>query len=449
MQVPSGLQHAHVRGILHRDLKPANVMISDLPGSDDFVKILDFGLAKMVGPVAGGNKDVTVEGIAIGTPGYMSPEQAAGIPSDRRADIYCTGALLYHMVTGQKAFDGEDLHSVLRRHREETPIAPAAVLPSVRISVQLEDVILRAMKREPGERYQSADDMIAALKDTPEARSEPIPKRPSSRPPENDTRAELPRAKKAQGGHPFRWLFLGGVLGAMTTAGAILYVQRPAAEIEPPAVASKPEPPPPPPKVVEKIVEKVDDMAPVVEATPSPQPEVTVAKEEDDGSNEDDRAPPAEAAAAPHKDVPQVHSIADARKLLRNGDGDSALAGLLRLRRQKPPPAKASEIAQLIGHLYFDRHWWTDALKEYRFAITLDGKARKDNILVANAVRTLGDSVTFARGKKLLVEYVGKGAIGPLKKAARSGASSLLRKNASLVLAQMKTATPTKHGKNR
>jgi hypothetical protein len=64
-------------------------------------------------------------------------------------------------------------------------------------------------------------------------------------------------------------------------------------------------------------------------------------------------------------------------------------------------------------------------------------------------VRTLGDSVTFARGKKLLVEYVGKGAIGPLKKAARSGASSLLRKNASLVLAQMKTATPTKHGKNR
>src|SRR5438445_13560629 len=186
-QILAGLEHAHERGILHRDLKPANVMIVDMEGyPGDFVKLLDFGLAKLAWP-GEDKRDVTVEGIAIGTPGYMSPEQAAGIPSDRRADIYCTGALLYHMVTGQKAFDGEDLHSVLRRHREETPIAPAAMVPSVRISMPLEDIILRAMKREPGERYQSADDMIVALKGTPEARSEPVPKRPSSRPPESDT----------------------------------------------------------------------------------------------------------------------------------------------------------------------------------------------------------------------------------------------------------------------
>jgi eukaryotic-like serine/threonine-protein kinase len=443
MQVLSGLAHAHARGILHRDLKPANVMIVDLAGFDDFVKILDFGLAKMVGPVANGDKrDVTVEGIAIGTPGYMSPEQAAGIPSDRRADIYCTGALLYHMVTGQKAFDGEDLHSVLRRHREETPIAPAAVVPSVRISAQLEDIVLRSMKREPSDRYQSADAMILALKDTPEARSESVAKRPHSRPPENDTRAERPqsRARERGGGYAMRWLFLGGLVGATTAAGGILYVQKPPAEIEPPAVASVPPPPLPKALPAPKIAEPTP--------TPTPEPQAVVEAPraaDDDGSGEDDRAPPPEAAAAPHNDAAPVRTVADARNLLRKGDADGALAGLLHLRRQKPPPARAAEIAQLVGHLYFDRHWWTDALKEYRFAITLDGKARRDSVLVANAVRTLGDNATFPRGRKLIVSYIGKNALGALKKAAHSGASPLLRKNAALVLAQMKPA----HAKNR
>ena len=77
-QILAGLSHAHERGILHRDLKPANIMIVDAAGTDDFVKILDFGLAKMIGPLGGGKRDVTVEGIAIGTPGYMSPEQMHG-----------------------------------------------------------------------------------------------------------------------------------------------------------------------------------------------------------------------------------------------------------------------------------------------------------------------------------------------------------------------------------
>ncbi len=93
-QILGGLEHAHDRGILHRDLKPANVMIVEVEGyRGDFVKILDFGLAKLAWP-GEDKRDVTVEGIAIGTPGYMSPEQAAGVPSDRRSDVYCVGALL-------------------------------------------------------------------------------------------------------------------------------------------------------------------------------------------------------------------------------------------------------------------------------------------------------------------------------------------------------------------
>ena len=110
-----------------------------LPG--DFVKILDFGLAKLAWP-GEDKRDVTVEGIAIGTPGYMSPEQAAGVPSDRRSDIYCTGALLYHLVTGTKAFEGDDVRSVLRRHREETPASPREIKPAAGISKELEDVLV-------------------------------------------------------------------------------------------------------------------------------------------------------------------------------------------------------------------------------------------------------------------------------------------------------------------
>src|SRR3954471_12934886 len=127
-QVRAGPSHARERGIRHRDLKPANIMVVDAVGHTDFVKILDFGLAKLLGQ-HDNKKDVTVAGIAIGTPGYMSPEQAAGVPSDRRSDIYCTGALMYHLVTGSKALEGDDVRSVLRRHREETPKSPREIKP--------------------------------------------------------------------------------------------------------------------------------------------------------------------------------------------------------------------------------------------------------------------------------------------------------------------------------
>jgi serine/threonine-protein kinase len=472
LQVLAGLSHAHERGILHRDLKPANVMIVDAAGTRDFVKILDFGLAKMVGPLAGDLKrDVTVEGIAIGTPGYMSPEQAAGIPSDRRADIYCTGALLYHMVTGAKAFEGDDLHSILRRHREETPISPAAIVPQVKISMPLEDVILRAMKRDPGDRFQSADEMAKALRACPESRSEDSARnsmpssQPSLRPVEFSTKAELPSSRskaRKSGGHAVRWLLVGGLTGAVGTAAGIWYLQR-QPEIEMPAVASLPPKATPPkttpvethPPTETRAPEPVVTPAPVA-VVPSPSPAPTDEARDDDekgddGSGEDDRTPP-EVPAAPKHEMPQVRTLADARVLARRGDSDGALAGLNKLQRAHPapPPARASEIAQLIGHLYFDRKWWTDALREYRFAITVDGRAKADPLLVGNTIRALGDRATAPRARRLLVQYIGRGAVPALRRAAHSGPSPLVRKNAAAVLAQLapgKSSGGRSHGR--
>jgi serine/threonine-protein kinase len=471
-QVLAGLQHAHARGILHRDLKPANIMICDAAGVADFVKILDFGLAKMLDPTAYGNKDVTVEGIAIGTPGYMSPEQAAGIPSDRRADIYCTGALLYHMVTGAKAFDGEDLHSVLRRHREETPAAPRDVVPQVKISPELEAVIFKAMRREPSERYQTVDEMAASLRATPEGiaggdtgEHRPIP---LSRAVEHSTKAEMPSSRareRRSAGAARAWMLLFGgvVVGVAGTVVGLSWfggpdphppplehplankaaVDKTAAAVEKPAVVA--------PAPVEKAaapVEKPADLAapPLVApaATPPPLAAVAIdagaaraeAADEDDGADEDDRAPPPEVPAAPRREMPQVHTLADVRALLKKGDADGALAGLYRLRRARPAPAPraAAEIASLIGNLYFDRRWWTDALKEYRFAVTLDAREKGDVALVANAVRSLGDKQTYPRGRRLILYYVGRGAAPALRRAIKSGASPLARKNAQTVL---------------
>jgi eukaryotic-like serine/threonine-protein kinase len=501
LQILGGLEHAHDRGILHRDLKPANIMIVNTEGyPGDFVKILDFGLAKLAWPGEDG-RDVTVEGIAIGTPGYMSPEQAAGVPSDRRSDIYCAGALLYHLVTGTKAFDGSDVKSVLRRHREETPQSPRELRPGAGISRELEDVLYRSMERDPTDRYQSAKEMASALRKTPEAQrrpeiSEPVMVR-LSRPPtatEVVTRAEAPtsRRQRRRSLAPV-WLGLGLVVGAVATMVAVSYSplgsylrptaaapasarhsspSRPApSTAAPPAgkSVSAPERTPPERTSPERTPPErtpapaspspsgATPLPPGAQATPSagaalaartPPAGAPAADEEeddvpgnDDGSNENDRTPPPEPAAAQRTDAPIIRSVKDARILVKKGETDAALAGLFRLRRAHPAPsaAKSSEIATLIGDLYFDRKWWTEALREYRFAIALDARAKRNDILVNNSVRALADRTTYPRARRLILDYVGRNATPALKRAAKSGATPQLRRRAQKVLATLES----------
>jgi serine/threonine-protein kinase len=505
IQVLGGLSHAHERGILHRDLKPANIMVCDAVGQKDFVKILDFGLAKLLNPIDG-KRDVTVQGIAIGTPGYMSPEQAAGLPSDRRADIYCTGALLYHLVTGQKPFEGDDIHSVLRRHREETPQNPRELKPASAISKELEQVIVRSMQREAAKRYQTAEEMVDALKATPEGRgiqqdpdaSSSEQKRPTSSS-DAATRAEAPSARRPvrKASRSVGLVVAGLALGAAATVGVALYtpfgdrLQEQRSELAqhgPAKSAAKPADKPAPiiaAKPVEKPVEKpadppvdkpADKPAPIAAAPSSvvatldkpipidkpvdaKPPEVdpmlddadSLAAKADDGSGEDDRATPPEVPAVPKRDMPQVRTIADVKQLLKKGDNDGALAALYKMRQKKPTPSakEQAQIATIIGNLYFDRRWWTDALREYRFACRLDEHSKRDRILIDNTVRTLADHGTFLRARRLLLDYIGRGAIPALKSTAKNSASGDLRRRAQRVLesleAKQRTASRKAH----
>jgi serine/threonine-protein kinase len=514
-QILAGLQHAHDRGILHRDLKPANVMIVETEGyPGDFVKILDFGLAKLALP-GEDKRDVTVEGIAIGTPGYMSPEQAAGVPSDRRSDIYCTGALLYHLVTGTKAFDGDDVRSVLRRHREETPASPRALTPAAGISRELEEIIGRAMQRDPSKRFQSAPEMAVALINTPEAKqkAEMDARRTSARPPKlpgvvDRGRDEVPGAasRERRSSGAALWLTGGLAVGAALALAAVVYSPL-GAYVHPQAEATaQPDPqhevaasPPPPAQAKPPAEAKAPEAKPAAEAKASAEvkppaaapaattgtptatatadappsgsggalapggaaapaaaseaarPATATADDEDeeakvdDGSNEDDRTPPPAPAGAPRREAASVRNLGDVRALMRRGDMDGALSGLYRLRRGKQSSASGSQIAILIGNLYFDRKWWTDALREYRFAITLEGRARKDEYLIVNSVHALSDKGTYARARRLIIVYVGKSAVPALRRAAKSGATQAWRQRAQKVLSSLDSRAGRSH----
>ncbi|HKY05650.1 MAG TPA: serine/threonine-protein kinase, partial [Blastocatellia bacterium] len=160
-QVLSAVSYAHRNGIIHRDLKPDNIMLVEAPGSVE-VKVLDFGIARMIG---GGNLTLTGEG--FGTPAYMSPERITATEAvDHRIDIYSAGIILFEMLTGfvpfkSTATDPSIYWSEMRRLHEHEPLPRLAALG---VSEDLETIVRKATAKRPDDRYQTADDMLAALK---------------------------------------------------------------------------------------------------------------------------------------------------------------------------------------------------------------------------------------------------------------------------------------------
>ncbi len=167
-QILAGLAHAHAQGIIHRDLKPENILVASVEGHGEHMLIADFGLAKLRD-----DHSVTT-GIALGTPGYMSPEQTTGESADVRADIYTAGILLYELLIGHKPFHAESPFEVMRMHREVTPMPLRMALPEQPFSGPLEQVIARALAKQRDDRFPTATQFLSALEATPEAkRSEP------------------------------------------------------------------------------------------------------------------------------------------------------------------------------------------------------------------------------------------------------------------------------------
>lgn len=160
-QVVSALAHAHAQGIVHRDLKPHNIMIGRGQDGRDLATLLDFGIAKTFEVDA--QTKVTSTGFAVGTPHYMSPEQAGAGPVDARSDLYAIGVILYQMLAGEPPFADASTPAILVKHLTETPVRPSAKRPERAVPPGLERIAMRCLEKKPEARFQSADELLRTL----------------------------------------------------------------------------------------------------------------------------------------------------------------------------------------------------------------------------------------------------------------------------------------------
>lgn len=152
IQILRALQHAHARGVIHRDIKPHNIMLF----TDGTVKVMDFGISKIAREEVKSSTEHT-----LGSVHYISPEQAQGQSTDEKSDIYSLGCVLYEMLTNQKPFDSDNPVAVALMHSKDVAPAPSSINKD--IPKGLEQIIIKAMEKEPSKRFQSASEMIQAL----------------------------------------------------------------------------------------------------------------------------------------------------------------------------------------------------------------------------------------------------------------------------------------------
>nr|WP_246137773.1 serine/threonine-protein kinase [Myxococcus llanfairpwllgwyngyllgogerychwyrndrobwllllantysiliogogogochensis] len=178
-QVLGALSDAHGAGVIHRDLKPENIMVEQRRNEPDFVKVLDFGIAKITDSTDDGPA-LTRAGFVCGTPEYMSPEQARGATLDHRSDLYAVGVILYQLMTGLLPFESDSAVGFATKHLTEEPPPPTRRRPDARISPAMERLILRTLSKSPDDRPANAEAFRAELMavEKERRRSEAPPRRP-------------------------------------------------------------------------------------------------------------------------------------------------------------------------------------------------------------------------------------------------------------------------------
>jgi hypothetical protein len=424
-QVLAGLSHAHGKGVIHRDIKPANVMLTEATGTGDHVRILDFGLAKLFTP---GEKSATVP-MAIGTPSYMSPEQARGDSVDARSDVYSAGVMLFELLTGEKPFLAEEAFSIIRMQIEDPPPRLAEKAPEgCRFSPELEEVVARALEKRPEDRFQSAAELAEALEAVPEGNQ----RWPTMGGGDDGRRATTVHLYAAEGrpvGARRKALAVG--IGLVAAVSGIALLVRP-----------------PPPGATEHVAAPAPSV--VVPTGPIPRPATPPPAEADAEPDEPDEpaatdevkgpdAPgPAPIAAPPAPTTPgsgPAPTIKDAERLVKAGNKDEAYRALVRVRRDNP---KSAYVHYMLGNVQFDKLYYSDGLDSYGAALSIEDAYRKNSYLNNNAIRALGYNKTRRAAEALIVKRIGRAALPYLDRAARTNGSKTIRDRAAAVAARLR-----------
>jgi serine/threonine-protein kinase len=402
-QLLSGLAHAHEQGIIHRDIKPANIMVTPKAPLGLHVRILDFGLARILGASTSMSN-----GVAVGTPSYMAPEQCRGDELDARVDIYACGVVLFEMLTGRKPFLAKDPIAIVRKQIEEPPPRLAEVVPGD--YGELEEIVARALSKSPFDRYPSAVAMAEALDGAMSGRAatleptalivpsdmiEPVDEQSANVPitvgssvmvkapkPGSSVRRQLPVSRT-------RWLVLAALLfSGAAVAFAIVKREEWFGRNDTPADAA---------------FTRVVDPPPAVDAPPPPDPALDIAKA--------------------------------ANEMVLAGKQQAAIESLVKARPVYP---NSVELALMLGKLYMSKMWWNDGLQNLRDAIKLDPKLRSDPDIIRIGLRGFLTTPAYDDRLGRFMLELGEHARPALEEAAKSHPNPDRRARAEAMLRRLR-----------
>ena len=416
-EICQALAAAHRAGIVHRDMKPENVFLIEREGHKDFVKVLDFGIAKTLEQTTEKQGRLTQPGMAMGTPEYMAPEQAAGQPTDLRADIYSVGAILYEMLSGKVPIEGANVMEILTKKATTEPLPVGQLRADV--DRDLERLVMRMLARSPEQRPQSMDEVAGELGRLSSSASSGWVRGPAA--PEGTLRVARTRAPLIA---VAVLLAAGGI-----TAGALALLGTK------PTTRQLVTPPVPTPPTVEKLPEKTPEKAPenVVPAKVAERPAVDAPPEKPAVAVPDKSRPKPVLAAPTKHPVAPTHAPTvapspvlakderpSAKKLLtearhalgeqrfaqaealfgeaqaqgQGADRGAALTGLAEVAFQRGTYPEALKLAKrasdggggvvakvLVANCYYRLKRWDDAIAEYSDVLRLspgNGEARSN-----------------------------------------------------------------------
>jgi serine/threonine-protein kinase len=427
-QILAALAHAHGHGIVHRDIKPGNIMLTEATGTGDFIRILDFGLAKLAN--VGMAEDETGSPKVVGTPFYMSPEQASGSKGDVRSDIYSAGIVLFEMLTGKKPFDSEEMLEVLNLHVEQTPPLLRSVARR-RFSEELEAAVQKALAKKPGQRFQTALAFAGALDRTPEA-DLPLHRFHGSRATTEGTtgvvRLQVPprRGRLA--------LLLAMLVVAILAAGAWYFFMVRPRPVAPPAAVDDAGAPPGVVAAASDDAAAAVDAATDLEPLEPPEPNAQVPADSATTADDADAAPPDIATSEDSAEKLPASGLERVKALIKAKRYDDAISELRRMRRR----SKSAYIDYLLGRLYFEKRWWTEGMKSYRSAIRKNRGYGRRYPLIRDVISALIDNKTAGAAERMILRDIGKAALPQLHQVAKGHRMANMRQKAEQLIKRLR-----------